>query len=768
MAISRRPRADPPADLLDLPLSGSEAGTPAAVTAASETWDGSIAAGETATGETASSARDAGGTRRPIVRRRPGNVDAIGSLQRRRPGRRRMRWLWLILLLVVPLGALVGYFLKAEPPIAALSTDLLDFGDVRLAATGDEQTIRVSNQGEQVLRLDGAVLAGEAAGEFRIAGDGCAGLEVPSLAECAVRLTFTPAGRGARRAQLRLDGNVPGGVQTVPLIGVGVAPELSVEPSEIDFGQLGVGAAGAPAAVRLGNRGTAPLQLGRVELEGPAAGDFRRVADGCSSRRLPPGERCTLRFAFAPEAAGERRAELRIESDAGAPAMVTLAGRAALQVPRLRLEPAALDFEPRWLGTTGPAHSVTLANDGNAALTVRGARIEGDGAGAFEVTAAGCLERPVPAGEDCELEVRFSPTAEGAAGAVLAIDSTAGPEPHRLPLSGAGIAAHLSVDPARASFGEVAVRASSALRTVRIASSGTGELRIGAVTVGGADAGSFVAGGCADAALAPGAECALEVRFRPQRAGPHRAEVVLRHNAGGGRIRLPLNGLGVTARLSLSSSRIDFGEVPVDTAARRELVLTNAGRSQLKVLRLRLTGVTTGFELEAGSCSGATLEPEASCTARVVFRPAAAGSRGLQLVIDHTAGEPRQVQVTATAMAPPEPRIRLEPVSLAFPDRRLGERSPIKTLTVHNPGTGRLVLEEPRLAGEHAGDFQLVPGSCAGAAFVAPQASCSFGIRFVPAAAGMRQARLTIGHNAAGGPAELELEGQGTIPAPLP
>ncbi len=749
MANPRRPKTDPPADLLDLPLTngGPAAGGPAAGAQVIEPG--------------------AGSTRRPIVKRRLGDVGAIGSLDRRRASRRRIRWLWLILLLAIPLGGLVGYFLRAAPPVAGLSRDLLDFGEVRLGTTGDEQTIRISNQGEQALRLDAAVLAGEAAGEFRIAGDGCAGLELESLAECAVRLAFAPAGRGARRAQVRFGNNTPGSPQTVPLIGVGVAPELTVEPSEIDLGRQNVGSTGAPVGIRLGNRGTAPLQLGRIELEGPAAGDFRRVGDGCSSRSLLPGERCTLRFAFAPLTAGERRAELRIENDAGAPVKVKLAGRAVLSEPLLRLEPEAVEFEALLVGASGPPRSVTLANDGNAALTVRGLELEGDAAEAFEVSAEGCLGQPVPPGGACEIEIGFRPTAEGGTQAFLAIDSSAAPEPHRLPLSGAGIAPRLKVDPARASFGQVAVRASSESRSLQVTSSGTSDLQIHRMTVAGADADSFSAGGCSEAALVPGAACSIEVRFRPQRPGPHRAELLLEHNAGGRRTRLPLNGLGVTARLSLDPSRIDFGEVPAGTEARRRLALRNAGRSDLKILRLRLTGNATAFELGNERCAGATLAPGASCTMAVIFRPTSAGSRSLQLVIDHNAAaEPREVPVTATATAPPAPRIGIEPVDLDYPDRRVGERSLIKTLTIDNPGTGRLILEDLSLLGEHAGDFQLVAGSCDGAAYVAPGASCTVGVRFVPTAAGPRRARLAIRHNAAAEPLELVLQGRGTAPIP--
>ncbi len=759
----RQPAAEEPEDLLDLPL-GHVAEAGQETSRSSDSEDPADASGDRSTPERPAFGR--------VQKQRLGDVDAIGSLERRGRARRgRAGWLWLVLLLAFPLSGLVGYLLKAAPPVAALSADLLDFGEVRVG-TGVEQTLRISNQGEQALRLEAPALAGEAAGEFTVATDGCTGLEVSARADCVLRLAFTPAGPGARRAQIRLGSNAPDGLRTVPLIGVGVAPELTVEPPALEFGVQIAGSAGAAAALRLGNRGSAPLQLGRIELRGPATADFRTVADGCSSRLLAPGERCSLRFAFAPAGTGERRAELWIESDAGAPQTAKLTGTGVKKrSPILRLEPAELGFEPLPVAEASPGRTLTLANDGDGPLKIRAIRLEGDDQAAFEMSAESCTAGNVPAGGACEVELRFRPGAEGEVQAVLTIDSNATAEPHRVTVAGTGTAPHAAIMPARLSFGEIAVKASSAPRSVRVASSGSAELILGAITVTGADAASFAIGDCA-AVVAPGAECRLEVRFRPARAGPHRADLVIEHNASGRRQALPLNGIGVAARLSVDRASIDFGEVRTGTESQRRLTLTNAGRSELTILRLRLTGRAEGFELDPADCvvaagaSGTILGPSASCTLTVSFRPTSAGSRRLQLVIDHNAAATaREVPIIASATAPPEPAIRLDPTRLDFPNRRVGERSTIKKLTVANPGTARLSLEEQLLAGEHAGDFQLVAGSCA--SFVAPGASCTVGIRFVPSAAGTRRANLRIRHNAAGGAVELELRGNGTQPSPL-
>ena len=681
----------------------------------------------------------------------------------RPPGRRRgAGWLWLVLVLAFPLGGLVGYFLHSGPAVASLSSDLLDFGEVRLGTGVRELALEVSNQGERDLRIGAAGLQGEAAGEFRVLADECAGAEIAPLATCTVRVAFSPQALGVRRARIRLEGNVES-PHTVPLYGVAVAPELSVEPRQLDLGRTKVGTAGAPGTLRLENRGTAPVRIGRLELRGGAA-DFRLVADGCSSKSLDAGERCTVGYVFTPRSAGERRASVRIENDAVAePLSASLVGYALALRPLLRPSLERLDFERLAVGQTSPSRTLRLANDGDGPLKIRGIRLEETGdvaaGGAFEVAAENCTGDRVAAGGWCDIEVRFRPLVENAARSFLAVDSDAGP--HRLPLTGFGTAPHVAVEPRRLSFGEVGSSATSAPRELRISSSGSADLVIGKIEVTGADAGSFAVRGCA-VRLEPGASCAVEVRFSPRRAGPHRAELRIRHNAED-RHQVSLNGLGVTARLSLDQSRLAFVDVEVGTEARRRLTISNGGRADLRIRRLRLTGgAGSGFELAGDRCTG-TLRPGSSCSVIVRFKPTTTGARSVRLAIEHSASKlPREVPVSASATAPPVPEIRFDPAGLGFDDRPVGERGTIRTLRILNPGTGRLNLGEIRVGGANPSDFELVPGSCDGAPYVAPGSSCTVGVRFTPTAAGTRGGWIVVRHDAAGRRTQLELTGWGS------
>lgn len=595
----------------------------------------------------------------PLRESETGTATTRGEPAGRRPARRRGgSLLWLIPLLAFPIGLLAGYFFYSGSPVVAVEAAMLDFGEVRVATTSEELPLRVANEGERVLWISATTLAGDGAARFQIADDGCSGLELGTLEDCVVRLTFTPDSRGPGQAELRLESNDPNGPVTVTLNGLGVAPELAVTPRVLELGSQTVGRAGGSGQLRLANSGTAPLVLRSIGLVGSAAADFLRVADECSGRRLPPGGRCSLRFTFVPRAGGQRRAVVRIEHDAlDEPAEVTLTAQGIRRKPILELDPTVVEFGAYPLGEASEVRRVRVANSGNDALRVRGVGLDTRhdvGGEAFEVVSETCTAAPVPAGGECAIEVRFESIAETAAQAVLAIDSSASSERDEVLLTGTGSAAHVLIEPLQLRFGQVGVGSRSAVVGALVRSSGTAALEVSEISLTGADAASFAVGGCSGAVLAPGEECAIEARFEPRRAGPHRAELVVAHNADARRHRLPLNGLGVEARLVIEPSAIDFGEVPVGASKRRLLTLANSGRAELTVRRLRLTGSrSAGFALEEDRCSGAVLRPSATCRVTVRFRPTSPGTRNIRLAVEHSASSGKAEELSIQAVAIP-------------------------------------------------------------------------------------------------------------------
>lgn len=107
--------------------------------------------------------------------------------------------------------------------------------------------------------------------------------------------------------------------------------------------------------------------------------------------------------------------------------------------PRASLSTSNLDFGPRSVGSIGPARALTVTNTGGREpLNVGGVRRSGANPDDFVVNGDDCTADPIPAGESCQIGVRFAPEAAGPRTATLSITSDAAGNPVQVTLSGTG------------------------------------------------------------------------------------------------------------------------------------------------------------------------------------------------------------------------------------------------------------------------------------------------------------------------------------------
>lgn len=157
-----------------------------------------------------------------------------------------------------------------------------DFGDETVGDASPLTPLTVINLGAQALEVSGASLSGADAGEFTMAGDGCAGRRLAFEQSCTISVRFTPAATGPRQATLTLADNeaTPAGV---PLTGTGTpgatGPQGPAGP------QGPVGPQGAP-----GPRGPA----GQIRLVSCVTRLRTITVEG--RRRYVPRQTCTTRL----------------------------------------------------------------------------------------------------------------------------------------------------------------------------------------------------------------------------------------------------------------------------------------------------------------------------------------------------------------------------------------------------------------------------------------------------------------------------------------
>ncbi len=560
----------------------------------------------------------------------------------------RRRWPWLVaLLLLLPVAGVAGYLLNLPPAVVVASSALLEFGQLRVDGESGELGLSLSNTGRRALLIGELRLAGEGAAAFSWVEDGCGGQRLPRGARCDLRLRFMPTVRGSARARLVIPSNAANGQLVVPLLGSGAAPRMRLEQARLAFESQPLGTASPSQLAWWVNDGTAPLKLGRARLLGLGAADFFVRGDGCSARALLPGQRCSLEVFFIPTAAGERLAALEIRGDAPelAPTVV-LVGGGIERLPLLTVDATALDFGSVLRGSVAERLSLTLTNDGNGPLTLRGLTLDPEET-VFTLGEEDCTPSFLEPGTHCSVAVGFEPQQAGSFTARLILDHQLEEAPREILLSGLGTAPGISVAASRLSFGEAALGSLSPSAELRIGNDGSGPLELGKIRVRGGDAQSFLArrDGCSGKTLAAGTSCTIEMGFKSRRDGPHRAVLELVHDAGGDRLRIPLTGIGVSPRLLVTPMLLDFGAVAASRAGSRQLNLSNQGRAGLTVRRLRLSGRDAEFfALGSDGCSGHQIPPGQRCTVELRFAPTSPGSRSATLRVESSmAGEPIEI-----------------------------------------------------------------------------------------------------------------------------
>ncbi len=678
--------------------------------------------------------------------------------RRRRPRRheRRRRWpLFLILLLALAAAAFAVY--RYTTPVAGFSVETLAFGEQQVGGTSEPLAVTVTNTGSRAMSLTGVRFTGEAAGEFAVVSDDCSGSTRQGGESCTVEVAFAPAANGPRAAALDLTGNAIG---RLPVTGVGAAPVLTVDRAEIDFGPQPVDGRAASRALNLSNDGATPMAISEVAVDGGHAADFS-ISQRCTSGALPPGDSCAVRIEFTPRAAGERDATLRIASDgAPGPTTVSLKGAGVWSGQPLDAAPKEIDFGKQRRGRASKPVRVAFINRTSEPVEVADVRLDAGGSG-IEIESQSCRQITLAAGEECGVELRFTPADDGKAAATVAVRTAGGLET-AVQLSGTGVEPRLKVEKSSLDFGELRVGFETRQRAV-LSNSGTATLAFRGATLGGPQRSEFSKGkdGCSGFTLEPGRTCTIEIAFQPRRTGRSRAELRIESDAAGGARTIGLEGSGTAAELSVDALQLDFGSVQRPGSARQTLTLRNEGSARLRITRVSVTGAAAAdFVVSSIGCGESGLAAGGSCQVTVSFAPRADGARAARLVIQHDGDGPtKEISLVGVAM-PAVAGFALSPRSIDFGTRQVGSRSSVQTVTVSNPGDGRLELRGVSIEGAQAGEFTVVPGTCDGAPYVAPKSSCTIGVRFTPGAGGSRRATLRIRHNA-GADGTVALGGQG-------
>ena len=215
------------------------------------------------------------------------------------------------------------------------------------------------------------------------------------------------------------------------------ADSLVLSPPSLDFGNQIVGSPSGALTETLTNTASSAMIISSVAVDTNQAsntGEFTQSSTTCGSS-LAAGASCAINVTFTPGQTGPRGAALTITDDtAGSPQSVGLGGVGLHTGPDATLSVVTLPFFTELVGTTGPAHTLSLTNYGTAALNIGG--ISATASFAEKDTCVPSLA----AGAACTISVTFTPGGSGDVTGTLSISDDAAGAPQNVTLSGTGSA----------------------------------------------------------------------------------------------------------------------------------------------------------------------------------------------------------------------------------------------------------------------------------------------------------------------------------------
>jgi hypothetical protein len=536
--------------------------------------------------------------------------------------------------------------------LIAFTSTLGNFSPSSLVFTGQTlnvaspaQVLTVTNKGTNNFAISTVTISGTNASEYAKSADTCSGATLLVNDTCTVSVTFTPTAPGTRTASLVFVDNALNTPHAVSIVGTGSGTAVSLWPTSLTFTE-NLGGTSFTSSVTLTNTGTDPVTISAVTIGGPNSAEFSDSPGSCSGATIMPASTCAVGVNFSPSATGSRSATLSfVDNAANNPQTVPLNGTGT--APVLGLSSASLTFAVQPVGTTSPVQGIVMTDTGTAILTIWSVTIGGPNASDFAIVPG------VPSGlaftpnTSYPFGVTFTPSAGGSRTASLIFNDNTTISPQTVPLSGTGAGPGATFSSPTLNFAPQAPEATSPAQSVTLTNTGTTNLGISAVTLGGANAGAFakISDTCAGATLAPSQPCAVAVTFTPAAPGNNSAQLIFNDNASSSPQSVTLIGTGTGPEVTLSSPSLTFlGQLVGTSSAPQTITLTNSGTTALTISSI---GVTGDFS-QTNAC-GSALGATSSCAITIAFSPTVSGTRtGTLGVSDNGVGGPQSVGLTGT------------------------------------------------------------------------------------------------------------------------
>ena len=196
--------------------------------------------------------------------------------------------------------------------------------------------------------------------------------------------------------------------------------KISVSPKSLKFKNLKQSVESSPLSVTVKNVGVADLLIGLPVLAGDSPSVFTITDNSCTAA-LSYNESCAITVTATPPDYDQKSAELQIPSNDPKALITIVKLKAKAKPPKITKKPGTLNFGK--VALLSPIDkTLTLTNKGTTDLVIGAMTVTGENQGDFDLVLPGTCPT-LATGEQCELTVRFTPSAADKRSAILNIPS---------------------------------------------------------------------------------------------------------------------------------------------------------------------------------------------------------------------------------------------------------------------------------------------------------------------------------------------------------
>jgi hypothetical protein len=545
-----------------------------------------------------------------------------------------------------------------------LSQNSLTFSSQTLHTNSTPQTVTITNNGNAPITMSSPSisLAGADPGDYGQMNtcDG-ATLQPPpsSSSSCTVTVTFTPTAANSRTATLSIADDATGTPQSVSLTGTGTSltQTVGLSSTTLTFSGQVVGTMSAAQMVTVTNNGTGAVTMSSPSISIAPTGEFTET-NTCDGATLQPSTgSCTITVKFMPTSANNpRTATLSIADDAtGGPQTVSLTGTGLTQT--VSLSASTVTFPSQVVNTVSTAQTVTVSNNGTAAVTMSSPSISINPTGEFTQTNTCDGATLQPSTGSCTISVKFTPTsANNPRTATLSIADNATGSPQTVSLTGTGAAVvnTIGLSSSTVTFSSQTVGTTSTGQMVTVTANGNTAVIMASPAATASGDFQVSATTCSGMTLQPNGTCTVTVTFSPSATGARTGSLSVSSNASNNPQTANLTGTGSAAAAGTvtvtPTTGLTFSSQAVNTTSPAQMVtVTNSGSVPV-IFNATAATTTAPFAVSASTCNGATLQASNACTISVTFTPTSTTSpqNGTLSIADNASGNPQTVSLTGT------------------------------------------------------------------------------------------------------------------------